>query len=533
MLKALLKTQLAAFLAGFSGASGRAGGKKAAPGKGRKILFALLMLYCFVVFVGMFFMLFSQLAAAFGGTEYAWLYFALYAILAFALMFIGSVFTAKSQLFEARDNDLLLSMPIPPHRILAARMLALVLLNTVFALVAAIPALAAWCISGYASAMGVLAFLLLFPALNLFTLAVTSLLAWLLSVLTSRMRNKNVVTLVFSALFLLAYFVAVGRINTYVAALAANGARIADSLRGVSPLVWLGAAMAEGSASALLGSLALLLVPFALVYLLLARSFTGIVATRRGAAKRQYREKAMHTASPRQALLRREFARLGSSAGYMLNAGLGLLFSVIVTGFLLFGWAKVDTLLQQMGLGREMLTAALAVVIVFLLCTLTFSASSVSLEGQNLWIVRSAPCASAEVLMAKRQMHALLALAAALLPALGAALRIGVLSALAVALAGTGFALITADIGLIENLRHPNLTWQNEMQPIKQGAAVGLTMLIMMGLAALATLAYLFVGTWMDIRLYLLLWAAVLLLFDALCVRWIRTKGVERFESLG
>lgn len=533
MLKALLKTRLAAFLAGYSGASGHTGGEKAAPSRGRKILFALLMLYCFVVFIGMFFMLFSQLTAAFGGTDYAWLYFALYAIMTFALMFLGSVFTARSQLFEARDNDLLLSMPIPPHRILVSRMLALALLNAVLELVAAIPALAAWCVSGHASATGILAFVLLFPALNLFTLAVTCLFAWLLSVLTSRMRNKNVVTLVFSAVFLFAYFVVIGRINTYVAALAANGAKIADSLSGISPLVWLGAAMTGESISALPGSLALLLVPFVLVYLLLARSFTGIVTTRRGAAKRQYREKAMRTASPRQALLRREFARLGSSAGYMLNAGLGLLFSVIVTGFLLFGWTKVDALVQQMGLGREMLTAALAAVIAFLLCTLTFSASSISLEGRNLWIVCAAPCALAEILMAKRRMHAILALAAALLPALGASVRIGVLSALAVALAGAGFALVTADVGLIENLRHPNLTWQNEMQPIKQGASVILAMLIMMALAALAVLGYLFVGAWIDIRLYLLLWAVAFGLLDALCVRWIRTKGAEQFELLG
>lgn len=529
MLKALLKTRLAAFLAGYSGAAG----KKPASGRGRRVLLALLLVYCFVVFVGMFFVLFAQLAEAFGGTDYAWLYFALFAILAFVLMFVGSVFTAKSQLFEARDNDLLLSMPIPPRRILASRMLALLLLNAVFELVAAIPALAAWCVCGHASVGGVLAFLLLLPALDLFTLAVTSLFAWLLSVLTSRMRAKNVVTLVLSAALMLAYFVAVGRINTYVAELAASGARLAGSLGGISPLVWLGTAMAEGRVTALLSSLALLLVPFALVYLLLARSFTGIVTTRRGAARRRYREKALRPASPQRALLRREFARLGSSAGYMLNAGMGLLFSAVVAGFLLFGWSKAEELVRQLGLSDPALTAALAAVCGFLQCTLTFSASSVSLEGRKLWIVRAAPVASEAILMAKRRMHGILAQIAALLVALGAAVRVGALSGLALALVGAAFALVGADIGLIENLRHPNLTWQNEMQPVKQGAAVGLTMLILMGLMLAAVGGFLLVGARMDARLYLLVWAAVLALLDVLCVRWLRTRGVERFEALG
>ena len=114
MFKTLLKTRLAAFGAYYSGAGRRRGGKKQA-GAGRKVLYALLFLYCFAAFGGMFFGLFSVLAEAFAGTAYAWLYFVMYAIVSFALMFIGSVFTAKTQLFEARDNELLLAMPVPPR----------------------------------------------------------------------------------------------------------------------------------------------------------------------------------------------------------------------------------------------------------------------------------------------------------------------------------------------------------------------------------------------------------------------------------
>ncbi len=99
MFKTLLKTRLAAFGAYYSGAGRRRGGKKQA-GAGRKVLYALLFLYCFVAFGGMFFGLFSVLAEAFAGTSYAWLYFVMYAIVSFALMFIGSVFTAKTQLLR-------------------------------------------------------------------------------------------------------------------------------------------------------------------------------------------------------------------------------------------------------------------------------------------------------------------------------------------------------------------------------------------------------------------------------------------------
>ena len=101
------------------------------------------------------------------------------------------------------------------------------------------------------------------------------------------------------------------------------------------------------------------------------------------------------------------------------------------------------------------------------------------------------------------------------------------------ALFAEAFALVTADIGLVENLRHPNLTWINEMQPVKQGAAVILTMLILMGMLLVPTLLYIFLLSGSDVRLVLGGCAVVFFGLDRLLVHWLRTNGVRRFEELG
>ena len=121
MLKSLLRVRFAALLAAFTGQSRKRGRQT----KGKAVGYALLMLYCFCAFVFLFYSSFSQLAEAFFPAGLGWLYFAMFAIMAFALMFIGSVFTAKSQLFEAKDNELLLSMPVRPGLILLSRMAAM------------------------------------------------------------------------------------------------------------------------------------------------------------------------------------------------------------------------------------------------------------------------------------------------------------------------------------------------------------------------------------------------------------------------
>ena len=226
MLKTLLRLRMAALLAAFSGHNR----KRRSQTKGKAVGYAFLMLYCFCAFVFLFYISFSQLAAAFFPVGLGWLYFAMFAIMAFALMFIGSVFTAKSQLFEAKDNELLLSMPVKPGMILLSRMAALLVMNFVFELVVALPVLVAWLRYGSVSGAGVLSFIVIVLALPLFSLAVSCLFAWLISLITSRMRNTTVVTMVLSVVFLLAYFAFCFRMNAYVTTLAANGQMIAGAL---------------------------------------------------------------------------------------------------------------------------------------------------------------------------------------------------------------------------------------------------------------------------------------------------------------
>lgn len=110
MLKTLLRVRMAALLAAFTGQSR----KRKSQTKGKAVGYAFLMLYCFCAFVFLFYTSFSQFAAAFFPAGLGWLYFAMFAIMAFALMFIGSVFTAKSQLFEARTTSCFCPCPCRP-----------------------------------------------------------------------------------------------------------------------------------------------------------------------------------------------------------------------------------------------------------------------------------------------------------------------------------------------------------------------------------------------------------------------------------
>ena len=93
MLKALLKVRLAAFGAYFTGASR----SRRRQSKVQKIGMLAVMLYALAAFGMLFYTSFSAIAGIYAHEGFGWLYFAMYAIMAFALMVFGSVFTAKAQ----------------------------------------------------------------------------------------------------------------------------------------------------------------------------------------------------------------------------------------------------------------------------------------------------------------------------------------------------------------------------------------------------------------------------------------------------
>ena len=112
MLNALIRAKLASLLLIFKGRNGK-------NSAGKIILAALLVLYSVGMFIFMFRELFAGLIPAADAIGAGWLTISLYTMIAFSLMVFESIFTTKAHLFEAKDNELLLSMPIPMSYILS------------------------------------------------------------------------------------------------------------------------------------------------------------------------------------------------------------------------------------------------------------------------------------------------------------------------------------------------------------------------------------------------------------------------------
>jgi len=514
----------------------RPGKKKA--GAGKKVLFVLLALYIAAAFSLLFFGLFKQLHDPFFSAGIGWMYFAFLSLAAFGLSMAGSIFTASAQLFGAKDNELLLSMPIKPPEILLSRILVILAFEYAFTLIIALPAFFIWINGGYAVPVGILFFFIGVFLLPLMAMAFSLLLAWLLGVVTSRMRRKNILALALSVGFLAAYFYVMSNIQRYMNDLVSRGEELAEAFRrALPPFYAFGKSIADGSVGFGLAFMAWAFVPFAAMVILLSVNYRKTLITNRGAAKTVYKEKAAKAGSVFSALVRKELAHYWSKPSVILNSSLG---SLVMLGLSVIVIVKRADILQYVGefiplLGNLPAAALGAVILVFLNAANNLSASLISLEGKNLWIIKSIPAPTKVVIQSKVCTHILISalpcLAASLCTA--AVFATNAADALALMLIPQAAAVLIAVFGLAVNLHFPKLDWMNEVHVVKQGLSAMVTLFGSMGTITILGLAYaLLLSTVISLTAFLWLFAIISAVIAVLTYAWLVTLGVRKFEQI-
>ena len=544
MLSALIKSRIAMFFEMFNR---RNGAGKRSMSKGGMIA---LWSFVGVAFLIMFFSVFAGMALMYFEAGLDWLYFAMFGLLAFAIMFVGSVFIAQTQIFEAKDNDLLISMPIPPRYILISRIVSVGVLNLIYETVVAIPALVCCLIWGKANVLTVLFFIVICAVLPLLSLGLTTLFAWLLSAITSRMKRKTLFKMVLSIVLLGAYFIVCFNMSSYMQALVENGEMISRTLGNIFIVYWLGSAVGNTNALYLLFIVLICVGVFAAVYFALSRSFIKFATMNRGGAKLVYKERKTKNKGADAALLRREFYRFVTSASYMMNQGLGLLFMVGLTVFAFVkradGITAVSRVLSEMlGEGADP-AKYLAPIMSFALCFMNamvlISAPSVSMEGKSLWIAQSMPVDGSRVIIAKVRLHVLISLP--FIAISEALILIGfptdVLGVIATVAAPICTCIFIALIGVKLNLRWPKFDWIDELTVLKQGT-IGIVMAIAFGIvfgslilfAVIEVVSTAVLGIFIHPAILLLVYSAALFAISAAMYSGIKKNGGKKFAMLG
>ena len=499
------------------------------------LFFAMFVLLMVGVVGGMFTFLSIAICGPFAEAGMNWLYFTLMGLLAVFLGAFGSVFNTYAGLYLSKDNDLLLSMPIPVRTILTARLLSVYLMGLMYSGMVILPAAVVYWFVVPLTAGAVVGSLLLVFLISLIVLILSCALGWVVAKISLKLKNKSFITVLISLVFIGAYYFFYFKAQEMIQTLILNAAAYGEKIKGAAYPLYLFGRTGTGDWLAMLAVAAVVLALFALTWAVLARSFLKI-ATSTGHTKRtRYRETAARVRSPFRALLGKEFRRFGSSSAYMLNCGFGTLFLPVGGIALLWKGGRLFSNLNEIFDGSTGAIPVLVTAVVCMLAAMNFMVvPSVSLEGKNLWQLQSLPVKPWQVLRAKLAVQ----LTLTGIPALFCVVCFAVVypcSPVQLVLMLAEAALFTAladCFGLVLGLKMPNLTWTNELAPIKQSFSVFAAMLGGWIYALAVGGGYFLLRRWLGAELYLALAVLVTAALTALCYAWLRGKGSRTFAAL-
>ena len=505
--------------------------------RGGTIGFLVLFVFLFISIAAAFYGYAEMLCVPLVEQGRGWLYFAMMGLMALFIGVVGSVFNTYAGLYKAKDTELLLSMPVAPSSIIASRMLGVYVMSLLFTAIIWIPTTVRYIVAAGHGTGIVFPIILLF-ILPLLVTVLTCLLGWVVAQVASHVRNKNTATIIATLLFLVVYYVVYFKLNSFLQSVVANSAAVAGVVKTWGyPLYVLGLA-ATGDAVSMIMTVVVSIVLFVLLCLVMSRSFLRLSLGGKQAKAIVYKEKPLRVSAVDKALLDREWKRFTGSSIYLLNCGLGVLFLLAAAVAAVVKGDVLRMLADNIGSLIPGAEGLAPVVILAVVCMFTgldmITAPSISLEGKSLWQIRSMPVTSRQVLTAKEKLHVLFNMIPGAVCAVVCCLviRADALATVLVVAAALAFNCVIAALGLMLDLKRPNLNWTNEATPVKQNLTIILVMMIEFILSAAILFGGWVLGRLLGLRLALLMITVILGVIFLLFQRWIERRGALIFETL-
>lgn len=452
------------------------------------------------------------------------------------MMFFRSIFNAKTSIFNSKDNDMLFSMPIKPVVIFSNRVITLLISNYFIELMLLLPALVLYAVnehiglSFYAISIISLIFLPLIPV------AISSVFGYLVAYFSSKFKRKNVAETILNFVFIFAIML----FSIYLPNIASKFVANVDKVNTIInkffyPIQQMQLALINNDIYALLKFILINTLVFALFIYLLKFKYKDILFKLSGnKTNGKYKEKNIKAKTIDQALFEKELKLYFSIPIYVINTAFASVLVVIFSFIaLIMGKDKLFNILGMSSLPDFPMYILLLAVMSFFITTINTTCSSISLEGNNLWILKALPIKVQKIFKAKINVNLVIALPAVILSTIifSFVFDIGVIYFIGVILFEVIFTYLISCLGIITNLMYPKLDYRTPAQVVKQGFSAFLAMILAMIYVVLLCVIYVHFSKNIEFDTYYVLVTLLNILIIVIEKHIINSWGVKKFNS--
>ncbi|MCM1260163.1 MAG: hypothetical protein NC182_04400 [Prevotella sp.] len=465
---------------------------------------------------------------------------AIYSFSTTALMFMFMLIVTESTgIKKTTDEEMLLSLPIQKGAIITAKVLYYLIFDFVVIFILVYPA---YIMYGIIVEGTIFPFatrgLVLILLCTLFGAGISGIIATFLSRLTMRLRHSGIIQSIFG-MALMVIFVIV-----YIAfSFTSQNSTTAVQVYEFYPIQLLSRFILEGSVTSLLIMILCAMIPFVLSVMLKAYFLGKQVSTYQS----KNHELSFEESTIRKSLYKKEMNKYFSIPIYVSNTAFGPIFMIMIA-ILITVMGKphfihlIENLLSVGYIDGEVPENLMKVVdsyfnigvVCIMAMMISFSpttAASISLEGKELWILKAHPIPIKDVFISKILVNISIGIIPAILSSILLSTQLGIAYLPILCIVLIEVLWISSVIGLYANLSLPKLNWESEVEAVKQGIAV----LLSMGLNLICILAPIIIINVIGINSEWLMMGALILIYVGVGLIWtyvLKKKGMQLYQKL-
>lgn len=456
------------------------------------------------------------------------------------LTIIEGIYKSQGILFDAKDNDLLFSLPIKKSQILFVRIFKLLLFQYIYNLMFLLPATIVYI--HYENPAPIF-----YPITILMTILIpiiptifSSIIGYIIKLLSSKSNSQKIVQTILSSIVFLGIFYLSLNLQNYFQVIVSKASDITKLLTTILyPLKLYLNLITKFNILDLIILITLNIVPFIIFIYLGSISYFKIIYTIANHQKHQIKnnnKEIIKQRSPLISLTIKEIKRYLSSPVYMFNTSLGLLIVVIITILTCVkGVSVINKILSLYNLNTTLSLPVLFHFLVFFSTTTTsITSSSISLEGKTINITKSLPIDIKTILKSKILSCYTIELPFIIISELIFFIKFTpkVTNILLTISIGIITILLTACIGLLANLKYPKMNASSDTEVVKQSMSSIISVFLSIAIFFLSIILIIYLTKYLDINLILLLHLLILTIIAIFLYYLLMKIGPKEYQKI-
>lgn len=444
-----------------------------------------------------------------------------------------TMFKAGDGIFNLKSYEKVIVLPIKSSSIIVSRFLAMYIFNIAMAMVVVVPASLIYGAMEKTNLFFYFVMIIGTICMPLIPMVIATIIGAGIMAISSRMKHKNIVNIVFSLAATLAIIILSFSINSNNM----SNQKFFDISSGIikqlekcyPPSILYSNSALNNSFVSLLVFVLISVVLFAALVYIIQKYFTEICTNlKSNIATRNYKVQGLQQNTQLKALFLKEIKRYFSSSIYVMNTGIGYILMIVFAVAVIFvGEQKIN---EYMHLGNAVQVYA-PLLFAFMCGISAPTTSAISIEGKQWWIGKTLPVKSKTIFDSKLLVSFVVAIPCFIVSVLimSFAVRMNLLEILALIIVPLSYIVYSVVVGLYINIKVPLFNWESETVAVKQSSAVLISMVVdFVSIGVLIGVTFLIKG--ISKSLIMLIFSAVVFAVSAIIYRKIYSSRLIDIE---